>query len=405
MNLIDPQVRTQPSKHALYYPYIHIRDQNWLKATLLTFRQVKRMVPREFVLRDYALVKDYLELEGPVGPLLDSANLYSPRVQTAYARLAKLVETNGEYLQTKYSKAVTAAEFLSGPKAFQIHRYKIVDPHLFELLDKHKLFWYSREQTEADWEDWITVNPKVGAAIMSTLALAVGVEEGLDVVTPSALAHDSLLAHKEDDVFDALLGLEKADFGINAGVAPEELAQVVVSLSFDFTRLSAQNIKDLLCEGKDLGRFLDRVSAFSQAIPPGLGEEERTKQVKRKAEEIILEWEFFRGTLPAFAREAIAEKSIEELPKKFFEAIPEIALGSVVTTAVAGIPGIAISLLTSAAVKTYQGRNGPYKFLNRIDKVQQSNIGNLYVPQWREMTKIEEPKPKAADPKEQQPKK
>jgi len=405
MNLIDPPARTQPAKHALYYPYIHIRDQNWLKATLLTFRQVKRMVPKEFVLRDYALVKDYLELEGPVGPLLDSANLYSPRVQTAYARLAKLIEANGEQLENTYSKAGTEPEFWSGPRAFQIHRSKIVDPHLFDLLDRYKLFWYSREQTEADWEDWITVNPKVGAAIMSTLALAVGVEEGLDVVTPSALAHDSLLAHKEDDVFDALLGLEKADFEINAGVALEELAQVVVSLSFDFTRLSARNIKDLLCEGKDLGKFLDRVSAFSQSIPKGLGEEERVKQVKRKAEEIIQEWEDFRGTLPAFAREAIAEKSIEELPKKFFESIPEITWGSVLTTAVTGVKGIAITLLTSAAVKIYQGRNGPYKFLNRIDKVQQRNIGNLYVPQWREMTKIEEPEPKVAAPKKEQPKK
>jgi hypothetical protein len=32
--------------HSLYYPYIHIQDPNWLKATLLIFSQVRRMTPR-----------------------------------------------------------------------------------------------------------------------------------------------------------------------------------------------------------------------------------------------------------------------------------------------------------------------------------------------------------------------
>jgi hypothetical protein len=31
--------------HPLYYPYIHIQDPDWLKATLLIFSQVRRMTP------------------------------------------------------------------------------------------------------------------------------------------------------------------------------------------------------------------------------------------------------------------------------------------------------------------------------------------------------------------------
>src|SRR5688572_18860957 len=31
--------------NALYYPYIHIRDVNWLKGTLPLFPRVRRMIP------------------------------------------------------------------------------------------------------------------------------------------------------------------------------------------------------------------------------------------------------------------------------------------------------------------------------------------------------------------------
>src|SRR5260370_20310248 len=121
MSLTDPPPRPQPAKHALYYPCIHFRDPNWLKATLLTFRQVKRMVPPGFELRDHALVKGFLELEGPVGPLLDSANLASSRVWSACGRLAKLIDLNAEYLQKNYSKPMTPLQYRSGSRAFQLH--------------------------------------------------------------------------------------------------------------------------------------------------------------------------------------------------------------------------------------------------------------------------------------------
>jgi hypothetical protein len=49
-------------RNALYYPYIHVRDVNWLKATLLCFRQVRRMVPPDFHLNDLPELKPYRAL-------------------------------------------------------------------------------------------------------------------------------------------------------------------------------------------------------------------------------------------------------------------------------------------------------------------------------------------------------
>jgi hypothetical protein len=50
---------------ALYYPYIHIHDENWLKATPLSFRQVRRIVPYRFTVRDEVTIQPYMFRNGP----------------------------------------------------------------------------------------------------------------------------------------------------------------------------------------------------------------------------------------------------------------------------------------------------------------------------------------------------
>ena len=58
-------------RDALYYPYIHITDVNWLKATLLSFPQVRRIVPRDFDLNDSEEVRPFRSGTGARGdPLL-----------------------------------------------------------------------------------------------------------------------------------------------------------------------------------------------------------------------------------------------------------------------------------------------------------------------------------------------
>src|SRR5579884_858666 len=44
---------------ALYYPYIHIRSEHWLKATLLCAPVVKRIVPDGYVPEDQANIRKY----------------------------------------------------------------------------------------------------------------------------------------------------------------------------------------------------------------------------------------------------------------------------------------------------------------------------------------------------------
>jgi hypothetical protein len=63
-------------RDALYYPFIHITDVNWLKATLLCFPGVRRMVPQSYVPTDSDAVREFCDVEGPRGePLLTRVDL------------------------------------------------------------------------------------------------------------------------------------------------------------------------------------------------------------------------------------------------------------------------------------------------------------------------------------------
>lgn len=57
-------------RDALYYPYIRIHSQNWLKATLLCFPRVRRILPENFTPFDVPEVKAFTDLRlGPADPL------------------------------------------------------------------------------------------------------------------------------------------------------------------------------------------------------------------------------------------------------------------------------------------------------------------------------------------------
>jgi len=67
-------------RYALYYPYIHLRDPNWSKATLLWFGQIRRIAPAGFVFNDLPEIEALANAKGPDGYLIQSARLTDKRV-------------------------------------------------------------------------------------------------------------------------------------------------------------------------------------------------------------------------------------------------------------------------------------------------------------------------------------
>lgn len=80
-------------KDALYYPYIHFRDETWLRSSLLFFPHVLRMAPKDYAFRDSKFIRDLMETEGAWGqPLVTTYPLDSYHAYLAANRLAERFE-------------------------------------------------------------------------------------------------------------------------------------------------------------------------------------------------------------------------------------------------------------------------------------------------------------------------
>ncbi|MBV8859682.1 MAG: hypothetical protein JOZ02_22305 [Acidobacteria bacterium] len=388
-----------PKRGALYYPYIHITNENWLKSTLLCFGNVKRIVPDLFTTRDYETIKPYASLRDRNDePLLGEAKIYTPAVHDAQKALKDKIEAHLDVIERRFGLDNTPAEYRSGKKSFQINSRKLLenhdDPGLGEFLMLHKLAWHTDDKWDRDWDQksWLTMHPRLGAAVMSTLALAVEEDQGLNIVTPSVRAHNALLANREDQVFQALLELPTARAEGDLGETVDELVEIVITTGFDLTRLGPEDIQGLIKDDSDLQQFRREVAALAQEIPPGMGPEARDRALRQKADAILETWRERQRLLPPSVREAITEGAVEKIAEKVGEQIRAGLAGAaggaaaaVATHSVLALaPGVAVSVLVMAGVKFYFGRkHGGPRYLNRIRKVTDASFGSLYVPQWR----------------------
>lgn len=157
-------------RSALYYPYIHIRSENWLKSALLAFQKVSRIVPNSYELSDEDVIQPYSALAGPDGtPLLSKANSQTNRVERAQAALFSKLKEHEAALVFKYAHDRTPEEFRIGEKAFQIHRMKILDYEFPEWLVEMKLAWNTRTFENHDVYSWLTMQPDYAPLMMAEL--------------------------------------------------------------------------------------------------------------------------------------------------------------------------------------------------------------------------------------------
>ena len=93
-------------RDALYYPYITIDNVNWLKATLLCFPQVRRIIPSGYVPEDIAAIRPFLKIKGARGePLLGNMYPDTSSCNAEQERLARLISDELPTFRRRFSKA------------------------------------------------------------------------------------------------------------------------------------------------------------------------------------------------------------------------------------------------------------------------------------------------------------
>jgi hypothetical protein len=361
-------------RDALYYPYIHIRDHqiNWLKATLLCFPRVSRIVPHDFHLNDPDAVAPFRRVKGVRGdPLLDEhyTDFYygdSP-VSAAQQRLLTVLHENGALVKERYSRTVAVRDLGDKADSFEMHAGKMLAP-LHDYLMSNDLGWYSR-RTQSDNADnrWVTLHPTLGEAIMSLIAIAVAKHASLDIVTSSREIHHALAVQDMNEVLDLLLGRypERKDATVDEKV--DELAEVVMTTFFDLDKLTAEQIAELQKEGKDLQAFKNSLVPYAEELPDLADPATRAKRLQQKAQEVVAKWEEHRKSLPWFAQQALFTAAEASLPP--------VALGAVAAAnpiAVAAGAGFAVFYVTYKGRKIWRDYRtnigSPLNYLTKIEK-------------------------------------
>jgi hypothetical protein len=168
---------------ALYQPYIHIRDETWLKAAALYWPKIARIVPPGYSKRDSDNVKmldDALQLFHDVSPEPASVT----KVGTEFGQLihdhaAKLrAQCDIRLLNPRYV-AHDRGSFVDGQAAY-VYASKVAD-ELIQHLEDESLGLRGRGHA------WIGMHPELARVYMCALAAELSARYGLHPVTDQAI--------------------------------------------------------------------------------------------------------------------------------------------------------------------------------------------------------------------------
>jgi hypothetical protein len=283
---------------ALYYPYIHIRSEHWLKATLLCAPNVRRIVPSSYEPEDIPNIARYTKIEGLDGPLLQAVDA---SLDGAQSRLLEKFREHHPRILGQFNRKEAI-----GFEEYMIHDAKLSEELVAYLLE-HDLAW-PREHTAERFGNrgWYALHPLLGSAIMSTLGLSIAREHHFDIVTPSRNVHETLLATEESRVFETLLGYG-ADQAPTTSQARNELAQLTISLcGINLQALNPEDISELQ-RSKYFQEFQALIRLQAHNIERDGDASHYKAQMKLAAERIVDAWQETKTGLNKSLRAALYE--------------------------------------------------------------------------------------------------
>ena len=346
-------------KTALYYPYIHIRSEHWLKATLLYSPAVARIVPTAYSPEDEAPIARYAEIKGASGTLLQAVPAWSPAADAAQQRLLRRIEGSLDVIQQNYGQARAPV-----PDKYWIHEAKF-NGNLLNFLKDHDLAWPSQNAGGYGHRTWFALHPILGSAIMTTLGLSIASEQQYDIVTNSDEFHETLLTNAEDQIFDTLLRLEGDEkVAVNRSQAPHRLGQRIIMLAG--INLQALRPEDIpaLHESPQFETFRKALRARTRAL--GLSEEpgEAADAIEEEAQEIVDAWQAMKGSIGKTLRNGlfgIAEGAAVNMLKDYLKNSPPVATDYYIAA------GIAIGHVGYATWRSHKERKeSPYSYLTTV---------------------------------------
>lgn len=382
-------------RDALYYPFIHFRNENWLRTALLFFPHVLRMVPPEFNFNDSKFVSELAQPKNDRDkPLVGSYLLNSYEAYQAGERLAARfnIDTANPEFCAKFNRQATAANF-KHDGVFQIHRQKFADA-LRWSLEEANLIW---QPSQPNRGDWLAVHPVIGEIVMSTAAAAAARGKGLDILTDTDRNHLITSTRNEDVIYNTLLGSsgEEAVGDDERRPTGQRIGDLVIATNFDLSVLTSDDFVALSKERDALFDFRKLLAERSMRIPVMGDPDERDRRAKESASIIFDEWENKRKTWGRFLKRVFrveaageAKGAATDLLKVF---VPTAAgAGATATTGAAGAGGAAAAGGTAVGAGTFAAIGSTF-----LGAVPGLAVGLIWygVTTWRKLGEEEEGAP------------
>jgi hypothetical protein len=193
------------ARRCLYYPFIHFRDESWLKLSALYWDDVTRIVPRAYAPRDSRDVKvfedagviarlDPSAYERSVGELFTLLLARHERKLVARYDVARREQwpTNPERFAVKLGRATSSSglAFIHGSK---------LEPELVRRLLELRLALPSRDQR------WLGMHPSIVSAYMIALSAEIAARRGLSPSSDNPLFQAGISSCSADDLARSLV--------------------------------------------------------------------------------------------------------------------------------------------------------------------------------------------------------
>ncbi|MFJ3404144.1 DUF6236 family protein [Promicromonospora sp. NPDC090134] len=154
---------------ALYYPFIHVRDEDWLKTAALYWPAIHRLVPRGHQIHDTATAHEFVE----AGVLLaEDPDLYVHETQSSFT---SALRRNIDQLESRFHIGdIPYSGYVE--KLGWIHVQKI-PPMLLDMFVARRLAVRGRPdmglrtlRSHSPGSEWVGFHPAVAGAYMTALA-------------------------------------------------------------------------------------------------------------------------------------------------------------------------------------------------------------------------------------------
>lgn len=255
---------------SLYYPWIDIRDDAWLKNAALYWNEIQTIVPRS--------IEDPYSLDS--AKALQDAGVLSPlHVNSDMRDIDKLLSDVIRYLKSEeglqlLSQADREFVYLHPEKMPRgLRRLSRMHPGKMPYMLEDML--YELDIARPGRDDFMDVDSQFADFYMTLLATKLSEQNGSGLITSATLPHNLSLKVKADAAMPSIIGARDEERMMHRywDTAPKEIAQgLLVDLMLEKISISPETPIDKIIQYREshaaeLGRFRKLVGELTSTLP------------------------------------------------------------------------------------------------------------------------------------------